>query len=119
MLDQLIQKSFAIRNLAHIEHWRATGPGSEARHEALGDFYDAVVGLVDDVVEAHQAVFGVIDKPVLKDEGDDIVTYANNMISWIEENRSEIAGNMRFIENLVDAITACVAKLVYKLENLQ
>lgn len=119
MLDQLIQKSFAIRNLAHIEHWRATGPGSEARHEALGAFYDGIIIAIDDVVEAHQASFGIIDIPVLKDENVDIVTYANNMISWIEENRTEIASNMRFIENLVDAVTACVAKLVYKLENLQ
>lgn len=119
MLGQLIQKSFAIRNLAHIEHWRATGPGSEARHEALGDFYVKIIDVIDDVVEAHQASFGIISVPTLKDETDDIITYANNMMGWIEENRTEIAGNMRFIENLVDAITACIAKLVYKLENLQ
>jgi hypothetical protein len=54
MIGQFVAVLFLARDLAHKAHLRATGPGSFAKHDALGDFYPAVIDLADSLVEAYQ-----------------------------------------------------------------
>ena len=35
MIEELVSRTFAIRNAAHLAHWRAKGTGSFAKHMAL------------------------------------------------------------------------------------
>ena len=44
MIEELIAKVFEARNAAHLEHWRTK---SYAEHQALGDFYDGIIDIVD------------------------------------------------------------------------
>ena len=60
MLEQLISRVFYARNLAHFDHWRATGAGSFSKHMALGTFYDEIIEALDALVEAHQGQYGLI-----------------------------------------------------------
>ena len=55
MIEQLIARVFATRNAAHLLHWR--GP-SYAQHMALGDFYEAIIDKLDEIVECHQGETG-------------------------------------------------------------
>ncbi len=50
MITELISKTFHSRNAAHIAHWRTK---NFARHVALNKFYDKVIDIVDDLVEAY------------------------------------------------------------------
>ena len=47
--------------VAHVMHLRATGPGSYARHSALGGLYEGLGGLVDALAESYQGAYGLID----------------------------------------------------------
>ena len=64
MIEQLIAKVFSTRNCTHLAHWRTK---SYAEHVALGDFYDSVVDLIDNLVECYQGNFGIISDVKLKE----------------------------------------------------
>ena len=51
---------FASRTAAHILHLKTT---SYAAHKALKEFYDEVVDLADDLAEAAQGQYGILNVP--------------------------------------------------------
>lgn len=117
MIEQLIAKVFEARNAAHLEHWRTK---SYAVHKALGDFYEDVIELVDELVEAYQGNFGIIGNvpDVKQTHNEDCVACLNEQVAWIAKNRSKIAQEVDSLENIVDEITGLYLKTIYKLENL-
>jgi hypothetical protein len=114
MVEELIQRMFAIRNAAHIEHWQT---GSYAQHMALGDFYGDVIDLTDKYVEAHQGTFGIVED--VKGEVKDISRVINDEIIWLHDHREEIAQGVPALENILDEISGLHMKTLYKLENLK
>ena len=116
MIEELVEKVFAARNEAHVAHWATK---SFAEHMALGQFYDEAVDAIDAIVEAYQGSFGLIEvKKLETDLEKDILYWLNKDVKWIEENREEIAGGVRAIENLIDSLSDLYLKTIYKLENL-
>lgn len=120
MLEQLIERVFATRNAAHLAHWRATGPGSYARHVALGDFYDGVIDTTDKLVEASQGFFGIIgdvsDAPT--QQFPDILGRLTVDLAWIGSNREGICQGVPALENILDELTDLYATTIYKLRFL-
>lgn len=117
MIEQLIARVFYARNLAHWSHWRTK---SYAQHQALGGFYDDVIDAVDDLVEAHQAVHGLVgDIPAPSAKGSEVLTILKSDAAWIEENHEAICEGNRAIANLIDGVTAVYLRTIYKLENLK
>lgn len=114
MLDKLITRVFADRNAAHAEHWVTK---SFAQHEALGEFYEGVIGAIDKYVEAYQGTFGQAAK--LPDQVPDITDYLRGQMLWLIENRSKISKEVPALENLLDELTGVYMKALYKLENLR
>lgn len=120
MLEELIARVFATRNAAHIAHWKAKGPGSYARHTALGDFYEGIVGKLDGIVEMHQGAFGLIANVKAADAlGSDIIKHLEEEAQWLGENREEIADENPAIENAIDDLAALYWQTLYKLKHLQ
>ena len=119
MIEELIGKIFCTRNKTHVAHWKTK---SYAQHKALGGFYESVIDLIDDLVEAYQGNFGIIGKVTYKEEYDDskvdCVKCLTEDVTWIAEHRSHIAQDVDALENIVDEITALYLKTLYKLENL-
>lgn len=118
MLEQLISRTFAMRNAAHLAHWRARGPGSYAKHSALGAFYDDLIDKLDTIVEAYQAMTGELIGVVKLDAQDtkrDILSTIKDECEWLQENREEIADNNAAIENMIDDLTATYMAVIYKL----
>ena len=116
MIEQLIAKVFSTRNCTHLAHWRTK---SYAEHVALGDFYDSVVDLIDNLVECYQGNFGIIGDVKLKDANGDFLKCLEEDVVWIAENRDGIAGEIDALENIVDEITSLYLKTIYKLKNLK
>lgn len=117
MIEQLISRSLAIRNTAHLAHWKTD---SYAEHVALGDFYDGIVDLLDKLVEAYQGFFGLIGDvniPATK-TSTDIVKALSVEAAWINVNREEIAKEVSALENIVDEISGLYLTTLYKLKNL-
>jgi DNA-binding ferritin-like protein len=120
MIEQLISRVFYARNLAHFDHWRATGAGSFSKHMALGTFYDEIIDALDALVEAHQGLNGLIGNiPAPGDTAGDSLKILKADAAWIEKNHEEICGGNRAIANLIDTVTGIYLSTIYKLENLK
>lgn len=121
MIEKLISRVFYARNAAHFAHWKAKGEGSFARHVALGEFYEDVVGKLDDLVETYQGAFGLIGNipaPDGKPSGD-IVAALEADAEWIEKNHDAVCKQNRALGNLLDALSETYLRSLYKLKHLK
>lgn len=117
MIEQLISRVFYARNLAHWAHWRTK---SYSQHTALGAFYDDVIEAVDALVEAHQAVHGLVgDIPAPAAKGSEVLPVLRSDAEWIEQNHEKICEGNRAIANLIDGVTGVYLRTIYKMENLK
>lgn len=117
MIEQLVAKTFASRNAAHLQHWRTS---SFSEHMALNEFYDELIDLVDNLVEAYQGAFGLIGavdvKPV---PPANITNHLAKEVMWLNEYRSKCTKGLPALENLMDSIDDLYLKTIYKLKNLK
>lgn len=114
----------ASRDQAHIFHWQTTGPGSFAAHLALNAYYDAVPGLVDALVEAHQGKHGILKgyEPAERfDEysKDGAIKYFKALATYIDRIYNKIPKEDTNIINQLDGFKDLIYTTIYKLENLQ
>lgn len=114
MVEKLIEKMFAARNAAHIQHWKTD---SYSQHKALGDYYEDVVENLDKFVEAYQGTFGIVGE--IAGEEKDVAKMIYDDIIWLNENRSKLAQGIPALENILDELTGLHMKTLYKLENLR
>lgn len=120
MIEQLIARVFHARNVAHWSHWRAKGDGSYAQHQALGSFYDGVIGALDPLVEAYQGAYDLIGSiPQTESSGNNILKLLEGDAAWIEDHHEEICKGNRAVANLIDTLTAVYLSTIYKLRNLR
>ena len=115
MINELISKTFADRNAAHLEHWATR---SYAAHQALGAFYDGLIDAVDVLVEAYQGHMGPVGS-VSSESVEFSIENLQDTADWIEVNRKEIAGDSDAVANLVDAVTAIYLTTIYKLKTFK
>lgn len=121
MMEELVSRTFGVRNAAQLAHWRAKGPGSYAKHSALGSFYDELIDKIDAIVEAYQGLTGSPIGPVKLDAQDtkrDLVGYLEAECEWVTENRDEIADSNSAIENMLDELCGLYLSTIYKLKFL-
>lgn len=114
MIEKLIDKIFHIRDASHIAHWKTK---SYSEHKALGHYYEDIIEKIDELIEAYQGTFGIIGK--VEEQDEDISKSINDMVIWLNENRSDIAKNIPSLENIIDELTALNMRTLYKLENLR
>lgn len=120
MIEDLISRVFYTRNVAHWNHWRATGAGSYAKHQALGSFYDEVIESLDAVVEAYQGAFELVGNiPSPGAAPSDILKMLEGDAEWIEKNHEAICKGNRAVANLIDTLTDTYLSAIYKLRNLK
>ena len=116
-IHECVSRVFATRNAAHIAHWNTK---SYAEHMALGDFYEGVVDILDNLVETYQGNFGLIG-PVVPAQADpklDIIKLLAAETDWLAKNREQIAGDICALENILDELVGLYLKTIYKLKNL-
>lgn len=101
---------------AHMLHLQTR---SYAEHMALGDFYEALPGLVDDLIEAYQGCYGlVMDYPNPKLPAlDNPAGMLMGLNEYIKANRKAVADESQ-IQNLIDEVAALVDATLYKLKFL-
>lgn len=122
MIGQFIAVLFLARDLAHRAHLRTTGPGSFAQHEALGEFYPAVVDLADTLAETYQGCeLTLIDIPLLDNEfPGDIEESMRAQLKWIKTNRYKaVEKDETHMQNIIDEIVALYDRTIFKLHFLQ
>lgn len=118
MIEELIQRCFSTRNLAHLSHWSSK---SFSEHSALGDFYDSIIDDLDSIVENYQGCFGLVPSvsiPEVKSTGD-ILSVLKDDAKWIAKNRNKISKDVLSLQNLIDNLTSTYTTAIYKLTNLK
>jgi hypothetical protein len=116
MIEELVSRTFAARDVAHREHHRAT---SYAQHVTLNEFYEAIVNQIDEIVECYQGQFGLIgDYQVETSPVSNITTWLMAELDWINTNREGIANGNPSIGNLIDGLTGIYQRSIYKLAHL-
>ena len=119
MIEELISRVFATRNAAHLAHWSARGVGSYARHMALGDFYEGLLGKIDAIVEMYQGAFGLVENiPATSALPSKIAEHIAEEAKWIQANRAAVADGVTAIENAIDDLIGHYLTTYYKLANL-
>lgn len=121
-IGQFIAVLFLARDLAHRAHLRTTGPGSFARHDALGDFYEGIIDLADSLAEAYQGCeLVLIDIPLLDNEfPGEIKESLQAQLKWIKANRYKaVEKDETHLQNIIDEIVALYDRTIFKLHFLE
>lgn len=113
MIEQLAARVFAIRNCAHVAHWKTT---SYSAHVALQKLYDKLPDKIDNIVEAYMGLFGPIGAVGSFDlSSDDVAICIDDELEWLDTHRAKIALGSTLIENLLDELMQLYSSTRYKL----
>ena len=117
-LDSIKAKLNYFELQIHELHWQTT---SLAEHLALGDLYDIVFDIKDEIVEKIMGYTGTRTKAMKVDEIKnysggmpssvvrDLVKFSKNLEDFGEQN------NMPDIENIAQSLSGDAAKILYRL----
>ncbi len=117
MIEELISRVFATRNIAHLEHWKTK---SYSDHVALGDLYDGLIDEIDNIVETYQGFFGLVNiKSIEFVNTNDVLSHLKEESEWIEVNRDVISNGVNAVANLIDGLSGLYLKIINRLENFK
>jgi hypothetical protein len=117
--EEVISKLLHSRTQVHIFHLQSD---SFSQHNALNDYYDDIVDLIDDLVESYQGEFGVIknyqnyDLKMLENN-EQVINFFKDVTNGVEELR-KVAGDS-FLKGRLDEVVELLNSTIYKLENLK
>ena len=112
-------KLFQIRDQMHINHLRITGVGSYAGHKALNEFYDAILGLTDSLIESYQGKYGIIEITVPASTKSDAIATLEELAKLTDNGSAYSMCKETWIQNQMDEITTLTYQTLYKLKNLK
>ena len=106
---------FMSRTLAHMSHLQTK---SYAEHKALNKFYDEIVDLADDLAEAAQGQYGILDVPFVNMSGNikDPVGMLQGHLRQLEAAMASVDED--YLQNIFQEIQKCYRSTLYKLTNL-
>lgn len=109
---------FLARDVTHSVHLNTR---SYAKHKALQEFYEGVVGLADDFAEAYQGRHNLIGPISLQSakKNSNVVEFLQESLAEIEANRYKFCDeDDTAIQNIIDEIVALYLSTLYKLRFL-
>lgn len=114
MIAKAIGIMFAGRTVTHIQHLKTK---SYAEHKALNEFYDGIVDLADDLAEATQGQYGLLDIPFIT------VAVPNDSTVFLKGQLAELDKIMKCVDedylmNIYQEIQKLYRSTIYKLVNL-
>jgi hypothetical protein len=122
-MEDFLNKLFTSREIGHVLHLQAKGEGSFAKHLALQEYYDGIVGLIDDIAETYQGQFGLLDFTKIGTIGDvdysDNIKYFEDLTNFVVASRESITKDAIHLNNQLDDIITLLYKTLYKLKNLK
>jgi hypothetical protein len=115
----LMSRLLDSQRQTHIFHLQTK---SFAEHKALQDYYDAIDGLVDGLVESAQGKWGILTG--WKSVGTQEYQSSEQVISYLKSLADEVAKVFSivkdtYIQNQLDEVTALINSTLYKLRFLK
>lgn len=120
-LTPLFSKLFESREMAHVYHLQVKGDmGSHAKHTALQEYYESIIGELDDLIEIYQAQFDIVEGYDVIDtkstKSKDPLEYFTELATFVKEQRSSIDDYYSEFHNIIDDILVIIFKTIYKLK---
>jgi hypothetical protein len=117
----LFSKLFESREMAHIYHLQVNGEmGSHAAHTALGEYYDGVLELIDDLIETYQGQYGIVDGYETIDTAEtktkEKIAYFEELSQFVKHGRKAISLEDTHLQNIIDEVVALIYRTLYKLK---
>lgn len=117
-MADFIGQMFLARDVAHSVHLNTR---SYAKHKALQEFYEGIIGLADGIAEAYQGRHGLMGPITLhsaKKTGN-IVEFLQAQLAELEACRYEVVDKSdTAIQNLIDGVVELHLSTLYKLRFL-
>ena len=100
----------------HFFHWSTD---SYSKHKALGNYYDEIVELVDDYVEAYMGCYGQIKIfPSAYHQPGEPLRYLESLKNFVAEANKELPTEQELV-NIVAEIQQLIDSTIYKLKYLK
>ncbi|UCH46494.1 MAG: hypothetical protein JSU95_10200 [Betaproteobacteria bacterium] len=109
---------FLARDVTHSVHLNTR---SYAKHQALGGFYEGIVGLADGLAESYQGRHGLIGPITLQSakKTGNVVEFLEDSLAEIEKARYDVCDDDdTAIQNQIDEIVSLYLTTLYKLKFL-
>ena len=119
---KFISKLFEAREMAHVFHLQVNGDvGSHAIHTALGEFYESLIGFIDELTEVYQGQYGLVENYDVIDTSSarerQYIPYFESLAEFIKTNKqSSFQSEDTHLQNIIDEISALNYRLLYKLK---
>lgn len=118
---KFFSKLFESREMAHIYHLTVKGEmGSHAAHTALGDYYEGILGFIDEMIEVYQGQYGIIEGYETIDTSEtrtkDKIEYFEELVEFTKSEKKCIKPEDSHLLNIVDEAVALMYKTLYKLK---
>lgn len=113
-IPQLVAELFESRTIAHKQHAATT---SYAFHIATNDYYDAIVGLADSLIESYQGQKGIQPIPDPKLKNNNFAEYLQQLydLCTVTQANCEYSD----IVNDIDGVKSLINKTLYKVKILK
>lgn len=112
----LVQKMFEARQVAHNKHLNSK---SYSEHVALQEFYEGLLGLVDEFIETYQGQHGLVGPiPLEVSAVEDVVPYLEDCAKILVAGRETLKKDTH-LQNIVDEMVSLTYRTVYKLKFLK
>ena len=100
----------------HFFHWSTD---TFSKHMALGTYYDEIVGLVDDLVEAYMGCYDKLtDFPSSYHQPKDALKYMESLKNFVEEANKDLPAKQELV-NIVAEIQQLIDSTIFKLKYLK
>jgi hypothetical protein len=118
---KFFSKLFESREMAHIYHLTVKGEmGSHAAHTALNDYYDGILGFIDEMIEVYQGQYGIVEGYETIDtsatQTKDKIEYFEELANFVKSEKKCIKPEDSHLLNIVDEAVALIYKTLYKLK---
>jgi DNA-binding ferritin-like protein len=120
-VSKFFSKLFESKEMAHVYHLQVKGDqGSFAKHEALGDYYEDIVDMIDELIEVYQGQYDLIENYDIIDTKNTInkepQEYFKEIGDFIMEEKKCISEKDTHLHSLIDDVVCLVYKTLYKLK---
>ena len=109
---------FACADIIKIAHLKAKGPGSYAQHVALGELYDALTDMADDITETIQGYKGILTISIPATSYMEPISYIKGKRASLIAMLENVEEEMPDVSNKLQDLIGVMSKTIYKLENL-
>lgn len=103
--------------VAHVLHLQTR---SVAEHLALDEFYNALPGLADELIESYQGKYGLVmdypPKPPMP-ASTNCVAFITGLNKYIDQKRADVSDDSEH-QNTIDEIVTLINRTTYKLKYL-